>query len=357
MNIAVLVSGGVDSSVALRLLQEQGHTVTAFYLKIWLEDELSFLGTCPWEEDLAYVRAVCEQAGVPLEVISLQKEYHEAIVAYTVAEIKQGRTPNPDMLCNQYIKFGAFYDLIPDTFDKVATGHYAQVVERDGRFELHRSPDDIKDQTYFLARLSQAQLSRALFPIGHLTKSQVRALAEKFDIPNKARKDSQGLCFLGKLKFSEFVRYHVGTQKGAIIEFETGKKLGDHEGFWFYTIGQRQGLRLAGGPWYVVAKNPKDNIVFVSKNYYAADKPRNQLTISDVQWLPHYVPTDDISVKLRHGSKEYQCNLVPQNNGTYGVVLNDHDQGIAPGQFAVFYQDGRCVGSGVIAEQQYKGCL
>ena len=170
MNTAVLVSGGVDSSVALRALQEQGHTVTAFYLKIWLEDELSFLGTCPWEEDLAYVRAVCKQAGVPLEVVSLQKEYWQEVVAHTIAQIKQGCTPNPDILCNQRVKFGAFYTKIGAHFDAVATGHYAQTKRVDTYTQLHKAPDAIKDQTYFLSHLTQEQLTRAIFPIGGLEK-------------------------------------------------------------------------------------------------------------------------------------------------------------------------------------------
>ena len=251
MKIAVLISGGVDSSVALRLLKEQGHELTAFYLKIWLEDELSYLGDCPWEEDLSYVRAVCEQAGVPLQVVSLQKEYWDHVVSYTMQEIKAGRTPNPDILCNQRIKFGMFFNHIDASFDKVATGHYAQVKEQNGIFSLHRAPDPIKDQTYFLSYLSQAQLARALFPIGHLQKEQVRQLAQQFDLPNKERKDSQGICFLGKLKFNDFIKFHVGEKPGDMIEYETGKKLGTHKGFWFHTIGQRQGsgLPAARGMW------------------------------------------------------------------------------------------------------------
>ncbi|MGE0207405.1 MAG: tRNA 2-thiouridine(34) synthase MnmA, partial [Candidatus Babeliales bacterium] len=180
MNIAVLVSGGVDSSLALKLLKDQGHTVTAFYLKIWLEDELAYMGDCPWETDLAYVKAVCEQLQVPLNVVSLQKEYWDRVVSYTIAQVKKGKTPNPDMLCNQQVKFGAFLDHIDASFDKIASGHYAQVIHQDGKAVLQTAPDLIKDQTYFLSYLSQEQLSRLMFPIGHLDKQQVRALAQEY---------------------------------------------------------------------------------------------------------------------------------------------------------------------------------
>ncbi len=265
MNIALLISGGVDSSVALHKLVQQGHMVTAFYLKIWLEDELAFLGSCPWQEDLAYVRAVCEQLKVPLEVVSFQKQYWDRVVSYTLSEIKKGRTPNPDIMCNQQVKFGAFYEIFADQFDAIATGHYAQTRTHGGISYLYQSPDPIKDQTYFLARLCQQQLQKALFPIGHMTKSALRDYAHAAELPNKARKDSQGVCFLGKLKFSEFVRFHLGEQPGNLVECETGSILGEHKGAWFYTVGQRQGIGLAGGPWYVVSKDLTTHTVYISK--------------------------------------------------------------------------------------------
>lgn len=349
MNIAVLISGGVDSSVALRLLKEEGHTLTAFYLKIWLEDELSFLGTCPWEEDLAYVRQVCEQAGVPLEVVSMQRAYWDRVVAYTIDQVRKGFTPNPDMLCNQQVKFGAFYEYIGDKFDKIATGHYAQVVEENGLFLLKQSPDPVKDQTYFLAQLSQAQVAKALFPIGHLQKSQVREYAQQFNLPNQARKDSQGICFLGKLKFDEFLAFHLGKKEGNIIEFETGKILGKHQGFWFHTIGQRQGLGLAGGPWYVVRKDSEKNIVYVSRSYHAEDKIRDTVHAGNFNWIAGKVPDKaQLEVKLRHGSVKYPVQVQYHDDGTLTIKLPQNDQGIAPGQFAVLYDKDICLGSAQI---------
>ncbi len=350
MKIAVLVSGGVDSSVALQLLKEQGHELTAFYLKIWLEDETSFLGTCPWEDDLAYVRSVCEQVGVPLEVVSLQKEYWEQVVSYTIAEVKAGRTPNPDVLCNQRIKFGIFYDKIDASFDKVATGHYAQVVQENALFKLVKAPDLIKDQTYFLSFLNQRQLSRALFPIGHLRKEQVRELAKHYNLSNQNRKDSQGICFLGKIKFSDFIGHYMGEKPGAIIEYETGKILGEHKGFWYHTIGQRQGLGLAGGPWYVVSKDAERNILFISRDYYASDKMRDRFVVEDCRWFAGVPEKKHVQVKLRHGAAIYDCLFKPLSDSKAEVVLSERDQGISPGQFAVFYDGDICLGAGIIAQ-------
>jgi tRNA-5-taurinomethyluridine 2-sulfurtransferase len=350
MNIAVLVSGGVDSSVALRLLKDQGHSLTAFYLKIWLEDELSFLGTCPWQEDLEYVEAVCKQSEVPLEIVSLQKEYWERVVAYTIAQVKAGFTPNPDILCNQQVKFGSFYAKIDSSFDAVATGHYAQLFSYNGKKELHVAPDPIKDQTYFLSYLHQDQLQRALFPIGHLQKSQVRQLAELYDLPNKNRKDSQGICFLGKLKFDQFLNYHLGESHGPLIEIETGKQWGTHRGFWYYTIGQRQGIGLAGGPWYVVHKDPADNIVYISRSYYSSEKERRCFSVGNCNWISGQAPqVSELGVKLRHGQQIHSCTLLYTDTDIL-VTLKERDQGIAPGQFAVFYDGNKCLGAGTIKQ-------
>jgi len=349
MKVAVLVSGGVDSSVALQLLKNQGHDITAFYLKIWLEDELSYLGDCPWQEDLAYVTQVCNQLNVPLEIVSLQQEYKNEVVADTIAQVKAGRTPNPDILCNKRIKFGLFLDTIDKHFDKVASGHYAQVRENNGKVELLQSPDVIKDQTYFLSHLTQKQLKRVMFPIGHLQKSAVRQLAHDFNLPNKDRKDSQGICFLGKFKFSDFIRHHLGNQSGDLIDYETGKVIGKHNGFWFYTIGQRHGIRLGGGPWYVVSKDVINNSVYISRNYYSEDKQRDSFMMHNIHWLSGSDPyLTECEIKLRHGEHKYYCTINRDINGIH-VLLSKQDQGIAPGQYAVFYKGDVCLGSGIIS--------
>ena len=350
MKIAVLLSGGVDSSVALRLLKDEVHDLTAFYLKIWLQDEFSFLGDCPWEEDLGYARAVCGQAGVPLEVLPLQTEYWETVVTYTISEIKEGRTPNPDMFCNSLIKFGQFYDKIDNSFEKVASGHYAKLEFRNGKYILKRTPDPVKDQTYFLAYLTQEQLSRAYFPLGEFNKTSVREIAHQYQLPNMERKDSQGICFLGQIKFNEFVKHHLGEIKGDIIDIDSGKRLGGHNGYYFYTIGQRSGLGLSGGPWYVVNKDVKENIIYISKENLT-NKARDTFNVGKFNWISELRPTQDkLLVKIRHGANMFNCSLKFIDDSEAEVKLDKPDRGIAPGQFAVFYDEDVCLGGGVILE-------
>lgn len=348
MKIAVLVSGGVDSSVALHMLKQQGHDVTAFYLKIWLEDEMSFLGECPWEEDLDFAQSVCTQCGVPLQVVPLQKEYHEKVVRYTIDAVEAGLTPNPDILCNREVKFGAFYEKFGKDFDKIATGHYAQVKElSDGSVQLLRAPDPVKDQTYFLALMRQKQLQRALFPIGTLQKKDVRAYAKKYDLATAQRKDSQGICFLGKISFTDFVKEHLGIRRGVFVQKETGKELGAHEGFYFYTIGQRRGIDLPGGPWYVCDKDAQKNVVYLTHGFAGDDQRRDHFDVREINWINGVPRGDQLRVKVRHGEHFYQCKIVLEGDIVH-VQLDQKDQGITPGQYAVFYDDQICLGGGVI---------
>ncbi|KAK9929958.1 hypothetical protein M0R45_027023 [Rubus argutus] len=364
LKVAVLLSGGVDSSVALRLLHAAGHSCTAFYLKIWFQEGFeNFWSECPWEEDLNYAKAVCNQVDIPLEVVHLTDEYWNNVVSYIIEEYRCGRTPNPDVLCNTRIKFGVFMDAISSMeFDYVASGHYAKVVhasadqmDKDSALEL--SQDMVKDQTYFLSHLSQDQLKRLIFPLGCLSKDKVRKLATEFDLPNKERKDSQGICFLGKIRFSDFIGRHIGEKEGVILEAETGDFLGKHRGFWFYTIGQRQGLRLPGGPWYVVEKDVKNNVVFVSRNYFSVDKRRRLFRVGSLKWLQGLPPNQisQLECKVRHGPRFCNCTLIVEhgedgNEDVAVVHLSEDDQGLAAGQFAAFYQGRTCLGSGVILE-------
>jgi tRNA-specific 2-thiouridylase len=350
--IAVLLSGGVDSSTALMRLKELGYrNLHAYYLKIWLEDELSGLGACPWEEDLAYARAVCNQADVPLTVVPLQLEYYERVVSYAIEELRQGRTPSPDIFCNQRIKFGAFWDAVPNHIEAVATGHYARVQHDETRSRLLIAPDPVKDQTYFLSHLTQEQLSRVLFPIGDMEKSEVRAYAERLDLATQERPDSQGICFLGKIKYPDFVRHYLGEQEGAIVEEETGRRLGSHRGYWFHTIGQRQGLGLGNGPWYVVRKEPESNTVFVSHQENVGDRARQRFEITELHWTgaPPAIG-EPLRTKIRHGPEWRDCVLRQTGDpNRLEVEMTDADRGVAPGQFAVLYRDEECLGAGRIA--------
>lgn len=349
--VAMLISGGVDSSVALALLKEVGAEVDAYYLKIWLEDEIRFLGgDCPWEEDVKFVEKVCQRLDVKYEILPLQKEYFDKVVSYTINEVKSGRTPNPDVMCNSKIKFGSFLDKVQnENYDYIASGHYA--FKSEIGVEMCLSPDEIKDQTYFLSYLKGEQLNNLIFPIGCFKKDEVRELAEYYDLVNKDRKDSQGICFLGKLKFSEFVKHYLGTKPGDIVNYDTNEIIGEHEGFYFYTLGQRKGIGLAGGPWYVVKKNIEKNIVYVSNEYFEEDKPRNEFWVEDLNMFDTKSKLDKtLLVKIRHGEKMYEIEKIEEENGKFKISLKEDDQGIAPGQFAVFYRNKMCVGSGIISE-------
>ncbi len=349
MRVALLLSGGVDSSVALRLLQEDGHDVTAFYLKIWLEDELAHLGDCPWEEDLGYAREVCEEASVPLEVIPLQREYHRRVVRWTISELSAGRTPSPDVLCNRRVKFGAFFDaLAARPFDRVASGHYARIRRRPERCELLKGVDPVKDQTYFLFRLDQAQLSRCLFPLGTLGKAEVRRLARRRSLPNRDRRDSQGICFLGKIRYDDFVLGYLGERPGEIREIDSGRRLGGHRGYWFHTIGQRRGLGLGGGPWYVVAKDPRRNLIYVSHQGDLASHSSRRFRIPEVHWIGQAPSSDRLEVKIRHSPQTCPCRVTAGTGGGLEVELEVADPGIAEGQAAVLYDGERCLGGGMI---------
>jgi len=348
--IAVLTSGGVDSSVALALLAEQGgHDLHAFYLKIWLEDELAFLGSCPWEEDLRYVREICRRLAVPLSIVPLQREYYDRVVSSAVAELEAGRTPSPDVLCNRFIKFGAFVDAIDPSFDFVASGHHARVDHGGARSRLLKGADPLKDQTYFLCQLRQDQLARTLFPIGCLTKTQVRAEAVRHDLPNSERPDSQGICFLGRVPYDLFVEHHLGRRPGTIRDITSGDELGTHRGFWFHTIGQRKGLGLSGGPWYVVGKDHESNTLWVSHAETLDDHLSDTFVVVDPHWIADEPATDRLGLRIRHGERIQGCRIEAHSEGALTVTMDEPEPGVAAGQYAVFYDDEECLGGGIIS--------
>lgn len=362
MRIAALISGGVDSAVAVHKLVEQGHDLTLFYIRIGLDDGTN---DCSAEEDIEMCRAIARRYNLPLEIVSLHQEYWDNVMEYALRTVKAGLTPNPDMMCNRMIKFGYFEERWGHEFDLTATGHYATTLTgSDGLKYLATAVDPVKDQTDFLAQITYAQLRHVIFPIGDIPKSEVREIAIREHLPNAFRKDSQGICFLGKINYNDFLRRHLGEKKGPIIEIETGRKLGEHNGYWFHTIGQRKGLGLSGGPWYVVRKNTRDNAIYVSRGYDTAKQYGNLIRLAEPHfitrnpWADSICDHQEIMFKNRHSPEFFRATITriaePSDGGvseSYLVETEKPVQGIAPGQFGVLYdKEARvCYGSGIIA--------
>ncbi len=351
-NIAALISGGVDSAVAVHLLCEQGFRPDLFYIRIGMDTDDGL--SCTAEEDIELATATARRYGLKFDIIDLQQEYWNRVIAYMLDKIKNGFTPNPDVMCNKLIKFGCFEEKVGFAYDKIATGHYASTCEIDGRTWLATAKDPVKDQTDFLAQINYLQVSKLLFPLGRLMKEDVRRIASDAHLPSAYRKDSQGICFLGKINYNDFIFRLLGENPGDVIELETGRKLGRHRGFWFHTIGQRKGLGLGGGPWFVVDKDPKANIVYVShgydteKQYGYSFRIEDFHFITDNPWPATDVP-QEISFKIRHTDMFQRGTITPDKSGK-GYLVNSPEriQGIAPGQFGVIYDREKhlCFGSG-----------
>lgn len=353
MNIATLLSGGVDSSVVVHLLCEQGHKPTLFYIKIGM-DGAEYMD-CSAEEDIELATAIARKYGLKLEVIDLHKEYWDGVATYAIDKIKKGLTPNPDVMCNKLIKFGCFEQQAGKDFDKTATGHYATTVEKEGKVWLGTAKDPVKDQTDFLAQIDYLQVSKLMFPIGGLMKHEVRDIALQAALPSARRKDSQGICFLGKINYNDFVRRFLGEKEGAIIELETGKRIGTHRGYWFHTIGQRKGLGLSGGPWFVIRKDIQENIIYVSRGYEVETQYGYQFCMHDFHFITdnpweEQGEEHDVTFKIRH-TPEFLKGRLTRVGDDYQLVSSEKLQGIAPGQFGVVYDKDAhiCFGSGEIA--------
>lgn len=348
MKIAALISGGVDSAVAVHRLVESGHDIHLFYIRIGLDNGE---GDCSAEEDIEMCQYIATHYGLPFDVVSLHQEYWDNVMAYALNTVKAGLTPNPDIMCNRVIKFGYFDERWGHEFDRTATGHYATtIVGADGLTYLGTAPDPVKDQTDFLARITYKQLSHAMFPIGDMPKSNVRELAIAAKLPNAYRRDSQGICFLGNINYNDFIRRHLGENPGAIVELETGRKLGEHRGYWFHTIGQRKGLGLSGGPWYVVRKNVADNVIYVSRGYDTEKQYGREIILDEMHWITRDPQLTDICFKNRHTPEFIPGKLTRTDDGRYRIDSERKVQGIAPGQFAVIYDREQriCYGSAVI---------
>ena len=355
MEIALLASGGVDSAVAAHLMCEQGVKPVLFYIKIGAEEDSEF--SCTMEEDLEMVGLLAHQYGLKVETVDLHRDYWDRVVAYLVDRVKRGLTPNPDVMCNSLIKFGCFYDRVGRYFDQTVTGHYATTLILDGVKHLATARDAVKDQTDFLCQITPEQLERLHFPVGHLEKTQVRTIAETFHLAPAHRRDSQGICFLGKTTYNALLRNYLGEREGDIVEWETRRKLGRHPGYWFYTIGQRKGLGLGGGPWFVVHKNIRKNRVYVSKGPTAAELQCPEFSLADFHTIAaggkDLQEGEQVFFKIRH-SPEFEKGIFIHTGEQPTIVPERPIQGVAPGQFAVIYRpytDGRkiCLGSGEIA--------
>ncbi|KAF0202481.1 MAG: tRNA-specific [Bacteroidetes bacterium] len=353
MNIAALVSGGVDSSVMLHLLKEQGHEPVIFYILIGMKDKEGFLD-CSSEEDIEITTWLAKKYGLRMEVVTLQEEYWDSVVAYTIDSVKKGLTPNPDVMCNRMIKFGSFNEKYGKDFDLITTGHYASTLEKDGIKYLSTAKDKFKDQTDFLAQITYDQLLKLDFPIGNLHKAEVRKIANQVNLPSAGRKDSQGICFLGKVNYNDFIRRYVGEKDGRIVELETGKVLGTHKGYWFHTIGQRKGLGLSQGPWFVVKKDTDENIVYVSNGYDPLTQYRDTIKLSGFNFISGNPWADlgqpaNITFKIRH-TPEFNKGKLMFVNGKPVIESEVPVSGVAAGQFGVIYDQSSeiCYGSGEI---------
>jgi tRNA-uridine 2-sulfurtransferase len=360
--VVIGLSGGVDSSVSAKLLQDAGYDVQGVYLECWREPG------CRTDQDRKDALAVAVQLGIPYQVIDLKTEYRERVVEYFYREYEAGRTPNPDVMCNREIKFGLFYDwAMAEGFDAVATGHYAQVKQDEaGRFYMAASVDEHKDQTYFLYQLRAEQLAHVLFPIGHLPKSDVRKLAHEWQLAVADKKDSVGICFIGDVNVHNLLKDRLGENPGDVID-TAGNVIGKHTGLWFYTVGQRHGFEIFPKitviergesidkhqipPFYVIEKKAETNQLVVG---FGADTQRSEFAITEPNWLvepKEWGTGEAIVVRIRHTGKLLAGEI---DRESFNVQLQTPQQGIAPGQSAVLYQEREgiglvCLGGGVIA--------
>lgn len=389
--VVVGLSGGVDSSVAAHLLKEEGHEVIALFMRNWHDETVTLHDECPWVEDSNDAMLVADKLGIPFQVIDLSKEYKERIVDYMFAEYQAGRTPNPDVLCNREIKFDTFLKTALSLgADYVATGHYCQREEigKEGKkiYRLLAGKDVNKDQSYFLCQLSQAQLSKALFPIGHLTKPEVRQIAHAQGLATADKKDSQGLCFIGKVSLPTFLQQKLAAKKGPIIEIpdgshpwqqeyssfaseleamvapyrfsqEQGKVVGEHQGAHYFTVGQRKGLAVGGTPepLFVLGTDITENVIYTGQgeNHPALRKKGLFIKKEEVHWVrPDLALAEGESaaylLRIRYRQPLVEATLHNQSAGLY-VIFGEEQKAVAPGQFAAWYQGNELIGSGVIS--------
>ena len=350
-NIAVGMSGGVDSAVAASILVEEGYDVEGLFMKNWEEDS----EYCNAEEDYKDALQVCDTLGIPLRSVNFAKEYWDRVFQHFLDEYRSGRTPNPDILCNTEIKFKEFLNFAKDLgADKIATGHYVRSKKVAGKVQLLKWLDPGKDQSYFLYGLNQEQICSALFPIGDLEKPNVRERAEKLGFDNFDKKDSTGICFIGERDFKEFLQQYIPAQPGIIVT-SRGTKVGDHDGLMYYTLGQRKGLGIGGGhsdgegAWYVLDKDLENNELIVGQGHDHAGLYQKRLTASDLHWISGEAPnSENLKAKIRYRAQDATCRITELNNTEISIEFEEPRFAIAPGQSVVFYSENICLGGAII---------
>jgi len=354
--VVVGMSGGVDSSVTALLLKQQGYDVIGLFMKNWEDDDDSEY--CSTRQDLLDAVSVADVIGIPIEAVNFSREYKERVFSYFLREYQAGRTPNPDILCNAEIKFKAFLDHAMQLgADTIATGHYAKVREVDGLFQLLKADDDSKDQSYFLHRLNQRQLSHAMFPLGNMLKSQVRAIAEQHGLANYAKKDSTGICFIGERPFREFLNRYLPSEPGE-MRTPAGKIVGQHMGLSFYTIGQRQGLGIGGAkeasgePWFVCGKDMARNCLIVVQGHDHPALLAPRLSALDSHWISGTAPllNHPYAAKTRYRQSDAPCRLTRVSDGLCEIAFDAPQWAVTPGQSVVLYDGAICLGGAIIEQ-------
>lgn len=349
--VVVALSGGVDSSVSAALLQSEGYEVHGAFIRTWSPPWVA----CTWREERLDAMRICAQLSIPFHTVDLSKEYEREVVAYMVSAYARGETPNPDVMCNKHIKFGGFFDWARGNgFAFVATGHYAQVQHKSGKSFLCTAVDTQKDQTYFLWTLTQEHLTRTLFPVGHLTKTQVRAHAEKYNLVTAQKKDSQGICFLGKVDMKEFLQHYIPKQSGRVLN-EEGDVIGVHDGAVFYTLGQRHGFTIQKKSpdtpaLFVVEKNVQDNTLIVAPKYDdGGTHEETHVEVSDVSFTTGSMPdTFSCDARFRYRQPVFPVTVTKKTNKTVHVVFSKPQAYVAKGQSIVLYDENVCLGGGII---------
>jgi tRNA-uridine 2-sulfurtransferase len=350
--VYVGMSGGVDSSVSALLLKKDGYDVTGVFIKVWQPEFFE----CTWRQDRLDAMRVCAKLDIPFITLNLEKEYKKEVVDYMIEEYKLGRTPNPDVMCNKYVKFGGFFDwAMKQGADFVATGHYARIKKVVDKTQMLAGNDKNKDQSYFLWTLTQKQLSKTLFPVGDIEKPEVRKFAEKYGLSTAVKKDSQGLCFIGKIDIKDFLKNYIKERKGKVLD-ENGKAIGEHDGTFYLTVGQRRGFKITektpiDSPYYIINKNVKNNTITVSQNAIKAGENESKIVqLNEINWIAGVVPdlSKKYSARIRYRQSLEECMIKKITKGEFELHFIKPQKAITSGQSAVIYDKEICLGGGII---------